>query len=336
MTQCDNVTNGCEWVGELRSLDGHSAKCDFTLLPCPNKCYQAGSRLKVVQLLRKDIEKHTKEKCPRRQYECPRCKELGEYKERTTTHLNECPMKKVPCPNNQCNILIVRCNLSKHRQECLFEKVPCKYLIIGCKVEVIRKDLREHEGDSEQHLQLAIDTVHQQQITIKDQETIIAQSRGMPMKYKFTNYDQHKTVDDIIYSPAFYTSPGGYKMCICVYANGNGEGKGTHVSVFAYLMKGENDDHLPWPFTGRVTAELLNQLEDKNHRSMITIFHTNEASSRQVANEERSSNGWGQPHYIAQSDLGYNATKSCQYLKDDCLYFRFSVVAKSSLKPWLF
>ena len=97
----------------------------------------------MVQLLRKDIGKRTKEECPRRQYECPHCKELGEYKERTTIHLEQCPMKEVPCPKRKCKTRIARCDLSKHRQECLFEKIPCKYAIIGCKEEVIRKDLGE-------------------------------------------------------------------------------------------------------------------------------------------------------------------------------------------------
>ena len=41
------------------------------------------------------------------------------------------------------------------------------------------------------------------------------------------------------------------KMCISVNANGNGDGKGTHVSVYAYLMKGENDDLLTWPLLGQ-------------------------------------------------------------------------------------
>ena len=60
---------------------------------------------------------------------------------------------------------------------------------------------------------------------------------------KLNNFHERRT--DTIYSPPFYTRYGGYKMCIRVDSNGWGEGKSTHVSVYAYLMRGENDDHLP-------------------------------------------------------------------------------------------
>ena len=275
------------------------------------------------------MEKHTKE-CPRRNHKCPHCQEAGEYRERMTKHLKECPKVEVPCPKRQCKTSIARCDLIKHRQECLFEKVPCKYTIIGCKKEVLRKDLVEHEGDTQQHLQLAVDTVQQQQSMLAQ-----LQSNQMPMKYKFTKYNDHKTANDIIYSPAFYTGPGGYKMCISVHANGNGKSKGTAISVFAFLMKGENDDLLPWPFTGTVTVQLLNQLENQHHYSNFITIPPDEEVSQRVVNEERSACGYGFPCYISHSDLGYNAAKNCQYLKDDCLYFRISVNAKRSSKQWL-
>jgi TNF receptor-associated factor 4 len=182
---CDNRSNGCEWAGELRSLNEHLASCNFTLLPCPNKCHNGD---KVVQLLRKDVQRHIKEECPRRQYECPHCQEAGEYWERTTKHLEMCPMLEAPCPKLGCKIRVAQCNLLKHRKECLFEKLPCKYMTIGCNTEVLRKDMAEHEGDTQQHLQLAIDR-------IREQESMLAnlRSREMPMKYKFTGYDHHKT-----------------------------------------------------------------------------------------------------------------------------------------------
>ena len=155
------------------------------------------------------------------------------------------------------------------------------------------------------------------------------------MTFKFTDFNQHKIDNDRFYSPAFYTSSKGYKMYICVDANGIRDGKGTHVSVSARLMKGENDDFLQWPFTGKVTFKLLNQLEDKNHHSMTLTFPSDGEYSKRVVNKERASSGWGQHEYISHSDLGHNTAKNCQYLKDDCLVFKISVDAQSSPTPWL-
>ena len=240
-------------------------------------------------------------------------------------------MVEVSCPNDGCKKHLTRHDFSKHRQECMFEKVFCKYSIIGCEEEVERKDLAEHEGDTQQHFQLAVDTVRQLQIKIENMQV---QSREMPVIYKFTSFNQHNTLHDRIYSPAFYTSPKGYKMCISVYANGNGDGENTHVSVFVYLMKGENDDYLPWLFTGKVTVKLLNQLEDRKHHSVFMKFTPEDDFSR-VVDKERSSRGWGWTTYISHSDLGPNTAKNRQYLKDDRLHFRISVNAKSSSTPWL-
>ena len=331
---CDNSSNGCEWVGELRSLDEHLWGCEFTLLPCPNDCSKNN---KVIQLLRKNLEKHTKEECPRRQYECPHCQEAGEYWERTTKHLKECPMVEVPCPKRRCTkrrctTSMLRRDLTKHREECLFVKVPCKYSTIGCDEMVQRKDLEKHEGDTQQHLQLAVDTVHQLQSKLADLPSKYIQ---MPMKFIFTNFDQHKIGNNQIYSPAFYTSSKGYKMCISVYANGIADGRGTHISVFAHLMKGENDAYLPWPFTGTVTIKILNQLENTNHSSMSVRFISSNKCSQRVVDKDRPSNGWGIVKYISHSDLGHNTAKKCQYLKDDRLHFKISVDAESSPTPWL-
>ena len=43
------------------------------------------------------------------------------------------------------------------------------------------------------------------------------------------------------YSPCFYTSRQGYKMCARVYLNGDGMGRGTHISVFFTVMRGQFD-----------------------------------------------------------------------------------------------
>ena len=67
----------------------------------------------------------------------------------------------------------------------------------------------------------------------------------------------------MIRSTAQHSIPAlGDTRCALVYANGNRQDEGTHISVGAHFMKGENDDHLPWPFAGKLMVELLNQLED--------------------------------------------------------------------------
>ncbi len=92
------------------------------------------------------------------------------------------------------------------------------------------------------------------------------------MIFKVTEFQKKKGNNEIFLSPSFYTSPNGYNMKIVVFANGHGMGNGSHVSVSAQLIKGQYDDELKWPFVGKVTFKLLNQLEDKKHHSIALIF----------------------------------------------------------------
>ena len=152
----------------------------------------------------------------------------------------------------------------------------------------------------------------------------------LPTELTMTNFEQHKIDSDNLYSPPFYTHPRGYKMCLRVDTNGHGNGKGTHVSVFAYLMRGEFDDQLKWPFQGRVTVAMLNQLKDNNHTTR-TIPFTNTKDIKvigRVTDEERAPGAWGYHTFIAHTDLTYNPAKNCQYLKYDCLRFRIVKVDK--------
>ena len=120
----------------------------------PNQCRKGEE---VCQLLRKDLEKHIQEECPRQQYECPHCKVIGEYEERKTTHLEKCPLLRIPCPNPRCNTTVPRCCTSQHCQlQCEHQEMSCKYANIGCRKRIVRKDLEEHQRNSQLHLQLAV------------------------------------------------------------------------------------------------------------------------------------------------------------------------------------
>ena len=338
---CDNAVNGCSWIGELKSLEGHSTSCDFALLPCPNKCKESDW---ILRVLRKEMETHKKSKCPRRQYECHHCRETGEYQERTTTHIEECPQLVIPCPNDRCGKEMPRCEIRKHRDTaCMFEVIECKYHnSLGCTIKLIRQDISEHENDPQSHFPAAMKMIlglQKQNESIQKRQAVMEKLINQPKKepsIKLTNFGRYKSSNDSVYLPPFYTSPGGYKICIRVVANGSGDGKGTHLSVFAHIMHGENDGHLPWPFSGTVTVMLLNQLEDKCHHSGGIDFRPHENGSQRVEEGERSQWSCGIHCFIAHTSLEYNASKNCRYLLNDCLYFRIkSEGSKLNQKPWL-
>ncbi len=152
-------------------------------------------------------------------------------------------------------------------------------------------------------------------------------------RFRVAEFQDRKTNAYEFYSRQFFTFCNGYKMCISVDAIGC-DCEGTHIPVYAYLMKGPNDESLSWPFTGTVTIELLNQLEHKNHYKERLTFPADSVASLRVVDGERG-RGYGCPKFISYTDLDYNADKNTQYLKDDTLVFSVVSVEVPDYKPWL-
>ena len=148
--------------------------------------------------------------------------------------------------------------------------------------------------------------------------------------FKVTNFTENTFSEQVTSSPPFYTSSSsscreGYKMCLKVDTNGYGCGRQSHVSVYAFLMRGENDERLAWPFTGRVNVELINQREDKNHYSKTISFSMDNPASKRPVDCDIAPSGYGHRCFISHSSLGHDSTKNSQYLVNDCLYFRVRI-----------
>ena len=328
---CENLENGCGWIGELRSLEEHLSKCEYALIPCHKGC---GTQTENIRVIRKDLEHHLAIDCSKRPYTCPHCNVSGEYQERMTKHLDNCPKVEVKCPNLMCNQKTLRCDLSSHRSTCEYERILCKYAEFGCEERVIRKELREHEEDDQQHnrsMRRTIAQLKKQATQQKKRIRLLCPTKPDFEIFKFQGFDAHKTDEKPFLSPPFYSNENGYKLRIEVDANGHDTGKGTHVSVFIHLLKGEHDDELTWPFTGTVEVELLNQLEDRFHCKK-TGTYTEEVGKR--VENGTSQPGWGWQKFILHSEVEKFSGRNCQYLKDDSLIFRVSVTLPDS-KPWL-
>ena len=329
--KCSNVDTSysCQWTGELRNLEDHLKTCDYTPVPCPNQCDSNDP------VLRKDIQIHL-DTCLRRAYTCPDCGETGEYQERTTTHLEICQNVVVCCPNDECPVRLPRCELDTHRSACEMELVDCNYVDLGCKAKLYRKDLEEHEEESS-HLRIALSTVHDMKrenaslsTKLSNVNIKLLQSTPKAVTFELTGFQKHKRDEDCFYSPSFYTSQNGYRICIAIHSNGQHAGRNTHVSVYAHLMKGEYDDSLVWPFTGFVNIGILNQLENENHRAFKIRFVKDNNSSQRVKDGERGL-GYGFD-LIPHTELGYDPGKNCQFLMDDRMVF---IAAVEEDKSWL-
>ena len=121
-----------------------------------------------------------------------------------------------------------------------------------------------------------------------------------------------------VYSPPFFSSRTGYKMCIRAYLNGDGMGEKTHLSLFFVIMKGEFDALLSWPFQSRITLTLINQ--DNRSGDVREVFRANPQSKSFQRPTSEMNVASGCPKFVPLEYLN-----NPSYVKQDVLYIRCSV-----------
>ena len=119
------------------------------------------------------------------------------------------------------------------------------------------------------------------------------------------------------YSPFFFTSRYGYKMCARIYLNGDGIGRGTHISIFFVIMRGQHDALLRWPFRQKVTFMLLDQ---DNVEHVIDAFRPDPSSSSFQRPRRETNIASGCPTFCPLSELNNHA-----YVRDDTMFLKIIV-----------
>lgn len=136
------------------------------------------------------------------------------------------------------------------------------------------------------------------------------------IRRRYRDAVDRKTIS--LYSPPFFTSPQGYRMCIRVYLNGDGMGKGTHISLFFVLMKSEHDCLLSWPFKQSVRFTLINQVKQDNSISEAFAPDLLSPSFQQPTSEMNIASGF--PKFVRQSIL-----QNEEFTKGNTLYIKAQV-----------
>ena len=285
---------------------------------------------------------------------CPHeCGEDAIKKQSLLQHLNKvCPLQTIKCEFQYagCEVECQRQHMQAHLDENVklhLDKVShrtkqqqCEINTLQCKTQQQQSEIDTlllKTGEQQTQMEALQCKSEQQQQTIEQNKSqvdslisllnqAIGPTFGPPLDIVVTNFQKLNKAGDEWYSPPFFSHVRGYRMCLRVDADGHGTGKGTHVSVFVYLMRGEYDDQLRWPFRGDVTIRLLNQRRDEGHWEKTLLFddRINDESASRMKRQEKALRGWGRHQFIPHTVL---CTPDKEYLKHDSLKFRISEVA---------
>ena len=131
------------------------------------------------------------------------------------------------------------------------------------------------------------------------------------------------------FSPCFYTSRYGYKMCARIYLNGDGMGRGTHISVFFVVLRGQYDAILRWPFRQKVTFMLFDQ---DNVQHVIEAFRPDPNSPSFQRPRRETNIASGCPMFCSLTELNNHA-----YVRDDTMFLKIIVDITDFLNqdPWI-
>ncbi len=336
--RCSHQKDGCEWTEELRQLDEHLNTdpqpekqldgCQFVEIDCIYNCEN--------QLQRRYIQNHQIKDCPKRPFGCQHCHDYkSTIDDITNNHWPVCGSFPVPCPN-QCGSTIQRQNIDSHvADECT---INCNF---HCAVKLPRQDMPEHQRENllthisllatshaKQQADIASLVEENKQLRMKIAElaplqqmlTVNSEPLGAPVLV-MTDFKQHKRDDDCWFSPPVYTHHHGYKICLKVHANGYGPANGTHVTVGVCFMRGEFDNSLKWPFRGVILYQLLDQVNDNDHKT-YTLSYDDEVPNKNCTRVTVGwrSEGWGQHEFIAHTKL------EPKYLRNNTLIFQIHKV----------
>ena len=179
----------------------------------------------------------------------------------------------------------------------------------------------QHQLKVNTQLQLQVETISNSTWPLQLNHLANSGKEVVPVVIKLAEFKKYKN-NQYIDTTGFYTRDGGYKMYLHIYPI-DLVGYVKYVAVSVNLMKGDHDDHLTWPVRGTLTVQLLNQLSDSNHSEPVKFhFDGSDKACQRVIKGIMSYNGVWRSQFMPHKRLSYDADKKCQYLKDDCVFFR--------------
>lgn len=239
---CPHKRNGCAWKGQVGGAENHlrvgerEGECLYVRVPCGNEC--------GTTLDRNILKRHEDENCLQKK----------DFDPAEVTRRLQSTIRKNEDLSAQLAIVKEESEESSKRIAVLEQQLKVAFI----EISMLKK--RDVSGSIPPEVKSGVS--NGVAAASHDFESYL---RIVPYEFTFPNYKEQLESAGMWMTKPFFTEQGGYKICVRVAPQGLGNGEKTHVSVHVYLMKGEYDNMLQWPFRGYITIQLLNQLKDDNH-----------------------------------------------------------------------
>lgn len=202
--------------------------------------------------------------------------ELGHLSEHLDGTENGCGLVMVEC-RYKCGEMVERRGLAEHQRDtCAKRPVETQMASLAAKIEqrltIVEKKL-ETEIKDKQVTRDKLSVLEDQNKSLLEENKVLRSEleaiqhlalhtfETPPFYYTVYNFNYHKKADTVIFSPPFYSHPGGYKLRLQLYPNGMKYAKNKFVSLLVGILRGEHDADLQWPFQGTISIEIFNTTE---------------------------------------------------------------------------
>ncbi len=233
--------------------------------------------------------------CPKKTQGCDWQGELGHVDRHLnpTANSSGCGFVMVEC-KYKCGGLFERRVIASHEADnCARRPSEVKMAFLARRLEMLatenKNEVEAKVTALKTQLQAEVTTLQKEVIALKAENTslkqqIEAQARTSqqlpPFYFTVYNYKQCKKDNCLITSPLYYSHHKGYKMCLQIFPNGFKTGLNTHVTLFVSILRGEFDDMLEWPFTGRVTIDMYSFKSEQWTQIQVVDFKESPVNKR--------------------------------------------------------
>ncbi len=201
--------------------------------------------------------------CPKKAQGCDWQGELGQVDRHLNPPANSrgCGFVMVEC-QYRCGGMFERRMIDSHEtDDCAKRPIEVQMAFLARRLETLAIENRDIKTKFEAEI-----------TTLKAEIEARSPLQLPPFYFTVINYERCKNDNHVLMSPPFYSHPKGYKMCLQIHPNGCKSGLNTHMSLLVSIMRGEFDDTLQWPFTGRVTIDICNKTSQQWTQVKVVNF----------------------------------------------------------------